>query len=325
MKNLEKRGERYYFRYILDGRKMREFVGTNPMEARRRVKILHEKLLVRKKLPGGVLTVKDFAERWKDEYIKQQRNQTGRDLVQTRLKRYILPELGRLMLEDVRPEHLRGLRGRLEALELKPLTVKHVLSDARCLFRYAVEAGAMQASPFRGRLMPKIEEESPRAFTEEQVKEVLEVADHYELPIRIALLTGLRWGEIHRLTWHQVRKLPSPHLELERTKSGKVRRVPLSTEAAKLLETVRETSTSVHVYRARHPEPCQIVDFVRRRVDFHFTFHGLRHTFARRWVESGASLAALQEILGHSSIAVTQRYARMTDAATFAEARRVLG
>lgn len=334
MKNLEKRGEKYFFRTVVNGRKIREFAGTNPAEARRRAKLLRDRYQIKRRVSKGsaILSVKEFAERWKSEYVAQQRNETGQKLAAARLERYIIPELGHLMLEDVRPEHVRGLRARVEASPAKDgettcslQTVKHVLSDARCLFRYAVEVGAIQASPFRGRLMPRIEEQAPRAFSEEQVKEILEASGRYGFPIRLALLTGLRWGEIHRLTWHHVRKLPSPHLELDRTKSGKVRRVPLCTEAQELLKKEKEQSTSVHVYAKRHGKPCQIVNFVRRRVEFPFLFHGLRHTFARRWVESGASLAVLQEILGHSSIAVTQRYARMTDEATFAEARRVLG
>lgn len=327
MKNLERRGGKYFFRIVVDGRKIREFVGTQPMEARRRAKLLRDRYLNQKARTGGILTVEEFSERWKREYLAQQRNPKGQDLAAARLRLHILPELGRRFLTDVRPEHLRGLRARIEAGDPRPSaqTVKHILSDARCLFRYAVEVGALEASPFRGRLMPRIEEQAPRAFSEDQVKQILAVAGPYELPVRLSLLTGLRWGEIHRLTWHQVRDLPAPHLELERTKSGRVRRVPLGTEAEQLLAGEREASKSVHVYGARDADSTKIARYVKRRVEFPFTFHGLRHTFARRWVESGASLAALQEILGHSTIEVTQRYARMTDQATFAEARRVLG
>ena len=36
--------------------------------------------------------------------------------------------------------------------------------------------------------------------------------------------------------------------------------------------------------------------------------HRLRHTFAKQWVLAGNSVVALQKILGHSSLAITQHY-----------------
>jgi integrase len=53
--------------------------------------------------------------------------------------------------------------------------------------------------------------------------------------------------------------------------------------------------------------------------------HQLRHTFACRWLERGGNLAALQLILGHSSIVTTQRYACLSDDHVRAEAERIGG
>ena len=46
--------------------------------------------------------------------------------------------------------------------------------------------------------------------------------------------------------------------------------------------------------------------------DFHF--HDLRHTFASQWMMNGGDLYALRGILGHKSIAMTQRYAHLSPA-----------
>ena len=56
-----------------------------------------------------------------------------------------------------------------------------------------------------------------------------------------------------------------------------------------------------------------------------FHVHQLRHTFACQWLERGGSLAALQQILGHSTIVTTQRYARLSDDLVMREAERIEG
>ena len=53
--------------------------------------------------------------------------------------------------------------------------------------------------------------------------------------------------------------------------------------------------------------------------------HRMRHTFACKWLERGGSLAALQAILGHSTVVTTQRYPRLTDEAVQREPSRLAG
>lgn len=54
-----------------------------------------------------------------------------------------------------------------------------------------------------------------------------------------------------------------------------------------------------------------------------FPMHQCPHTIARRWLERGGSLAALQELLGHASIVTTQRFARLSENLVHREAERL--
>jgi hypothetical protein len=64
-------------------------------------------------------------------------------------------------------------------------------------------------------------------------------------------------------------------------------------------------------------------DPMRIQVGFYWTFHQLRHTFACRWLDAGGSKEALQKILGHSTITMTERYGHLSDESVFAEARGI--
>jgi integrase len=171
-------------------------------------------------------------------------------------------------------------------------------------------------------------EHAPRRLTDAQVDRILLFARPKESPcIRLAVHTGLRWGELRTLQWRHVVMEPRPHLVLEATKSGRVRRVPLSVAALEAIQELRGTSTSVFVspYRAVNSFNLSYRNRDRMpkddRVVWHW--HQLRHTFACRYLERGGSLAAFQRMLGHSTSRMTERYASLSDEALFADLDRV--
>ena len=159
--------------------------------------------------------------------------------------------------------------------------------------------------------MPKIQEQPPDRLTDEEVEQLLAIEDPYRYLIQLALATGLRWGELTRVRAEDYR---DGMLTIHQTKSGKVRRVPIDRELVKghIGRLCPFESNSSFIKTVRHKSGV-----------LRFHPHQLRHTFACRWLEQGGSLAALQEILGHSTIVVTQRYARLGETHVRAEAERV--
>jgi integrase len=264
--------------------------------------------------PG--LTVLDAGLRWLASYVATSRNAKGQRLARVRVESYLIPLLGRFLLREVNGDHVRGYRLALEQAGLRPYTVTHVLSDLRCLLRWAVSMGLIERSPFPSRVMPRIPEVPPRGFADRELAILMAVPGPMGFVLRFLLGTGLRWAEACRSTRDDVR---GGMLDVDQTKSGRRRRVPLTRSL------LREIVSCGHRLVPYAPgSPGSFSRSVRRLTgiaDFHV--HRCRHTFAMRWIEAEGNIAVLQLILGHRDLTTTMRYARVTDGLVSHEAERV--
>ena len=119
----------------------------------------------------------------------------------------------------------------------------------------------------------------------------------------IALNTGLRLGELLGLNWIYV-DLSRGVIRLEITKSGRRREVPLNGDSYQALVSLTPKAEG-RVFQTAYNNAVAIA-----KLD-DVNFHTLRHTFASWAVMRGVSLKELQELLGHSSLAMTMRYAHL--------------
>ena len=333
-RNVIQRGVVYYLRLMVDGKVYQRSLGRDLKLATRKAKQMKDELRsgrTSNSSPASTPTFADFSSRWLSEYVKQRRTVQNYLTAQQRLTDHILPVLGRKRLSEVSYGDLRTLRGKLDGTRradgkglLSPKTVTEILGDVRGLLSYAKELDVISDTPWRTSLRPKVKEQAPKGLTEEQVTKVLEVTPKkYQLAVKLSLLTGIRWSELQRLQWKDVKDLPTPHLVLENTKNGKVRRVPLSSTAVKLLTEEKQTNRSVYVLRWRAKHGGSFVRYTLRRLSFKWNWHQLRHTAACRWLEAGGSKESLQKVLGHSSITQTERYGALSDEAVFTEAGKL--
>jgi integrase len=267
------------------------------------------------------LSVSEAAERWLASYVATARNEQGHALARARVEQFMDRFLGPKLLHKVTREDLRAYRLWLERYkgrrgQLSPQSVAHVLSDARCCFRWCEDAGLTESCPVPRKLLPRIQERPPDRLTDEELAKLTALEEPFGFLIRLALGTALRWGELVRT---QAAHVQSGQLIVSQTKSGKVRRVPLSPE---LLQEIKGRVGKLVPFSDRS------LSYAARRIVklsgvSRFHMHQLRHTAACRWIENGGSLQALQEILGHGSVRMTQRYARLSSEHVLAEARRV--
>lgn len=252
-------------------------------------------------------------------YVATTRNEKGRRLAHTRLWRYLLPWLGMLRLAEIDGDHVREYRLVLEsAHSLRPHTVAHVLSDLRCMLRWAASLGWIERSPFPARVMPRIQESPPHRLDDLEVAALVALPGTVGFVLRFLLGTGLRWAEACRARREHVR---GRMLEVAQTKSGRMRRVPLP--PALLAEVLQLEGRLVPYAESSPGSFSRTVRRWTRIEDFHA--HRCRHTFACRWLEAGGNLAVLQRILGHRDLSTTMRYAQVTDELLEREAERVAG
>lgn len=261
-------------------------------------------------------TVAHVARAWLACAVATTRNAKGRRLAATRVQRYLRPHLGHRPLRALSGDDVRGYRLALESRGLAPQTVAHVLADLRALLLWAEGERRIERTPFPRRVMPRVPERLPRGFDDDEVAALVTLPDPWGFVVRLLLGTGLRWAEACRAERAHVR---AEWLEVERTKSGRVRRVPL---ASALLAEVRARRGALVPFAAGSPGSFTRV--VRRRSGIaDFGPHRCRHTFAMRWLAAGGSLAVLQELLGHRELSTTMRYARVSEDLVRREAARV--
>ena len=146
-RNMLRRGHSYYFRQMIDGRVVKRSLGTDYQLALARLRSLKDE-----GLPSR-LTIEEAAEQWLTSYVPTQRKDTK--LAKQRVRDYLRPCLGHLLLSRLAGEDCRSYRLWLEKRGKSPQTVKHILSDLRCLLNWCEDSGLVDRSPFPRKILPR--------------------------------------------------------------------------------------------------------------------------------------------------------------------------
>jgi len=236
----------------------------------------------------------------------------------------------------VRPSHLRRFLAALHADDYARTSVARKLSAVRSFYRHLRARELASADPTIGLVAPRQRRRLPRFLYQSDLEKLLS-APEANTPLGLrdrALLetlyaTGLRVSELIGLTASQA----ADASELQVVgKGGRARIVLLGAPArralARYLEEARPHLLSRRPDRADdgalllNARGGPLTDRgVRRIVHKHILKacaqhdmgpHALRHTFATHLLEAGADLRAVQELLGHASLATTQIYTHVT-------------
>jgi integrase len=250
-------------------------------------------------------------------------------------------------LTSITVERVESWKARRLNDGFSPSTVLRDLFTLSSVLRLAVKTGELRENPVRRvdkpridrrgkvRFLDQAEESRLRATLKERDSEMqnrraggnerrqtrqervlpslMHFGDHLTPAILLSMNTGLRRGEVVKLRWSSVdfsRRLLT--VEGRNAKNRQTRHVPLNDEAMHVLRNWREQAgTGACVFDVVTGFQTAWQKVLKRASINKFRWHDLRHHFASRLVQNGVPLNTVRDLLGHSSVGMSLRYAHL--------------
>ena len=240
-------------------------------------------------------------------------------------------------LAALKPAQLRRGLMALHSRALAPRSIARTLSAWRSYYAWLARRGAIALNPADGLRAPKRPHVLPKALGIDQAAALLDrpeanaaTAPAQPLQVRDAAMfellysSGLRLSELVSLDWPGGLDLATGEVTVT-GKRKKTRTVPVGDKARTALEAwlavrtqlLRDEQPALFLGRnGTRLTPRQVESRLaqwaqRQGVGVHVHPHMLRHSFASHVLQSSGDLRAVQEMLGHASIAATQIYTHL--------------
>ena len=280
-------------------------------------------------------------------YIKSYKRSWETD--DSMMRNHLLPKLGHKHLGAISPPDVAVFVEQMRSEGYAPGTCNRALVLLRYGFTLAVrwKVAGVEGNPVTEVKNLRDDSKIERFLSNEQMVSLMaavrgsesEMLQHIVL---FLLYTGARKREVLDAVWSDV-DWENKSWRIPKTKSGKIRHIPLSVGALQLLATLRDQSqpaegagNAMRAEWTRRPifaNPKTGLPFVsffyswdaaRKRAGLpDLRVHDLRHSFASFLVNAGRSLYEVQELLGHADIRTTSRYAHLSRERLFAAVESV--
>lgn len=207
------------------------------------------------------LTLGEYLTTWINEVHANQLKASTLERYKRVINRYLIPELGAIKLQDLRPSHVQGLytslltRSTVTGNALSPQTVTLIGAVLKKAIKYAVDVdGLIAVNPVNRVPLPKGKGTIPKPWSIQELNTFLDVARSHRLFFffRLSAFTGARRGELLALKWSDFdgtaitiskNRLMAGNevIEQNSTKGGTngQRRVPLDRETIELFNVHR--------------------------------------------------------------------------------------
>lgn len=294
------------------------------------------------------ITFEEFAESWLHDIVEPNCRPATISNYRNILTRYAYPFLGHRGLQDLDHVTLQRFmrtvadQGGKDGRPIAARTVRMIHGRLNQVFRRAVEVGYLSRNPMQHIPPPRIEEIDLPVWSVDDARRFLEAAAHdpYEPFWSLALLTGMRRGEILGLRWSEIDleegsvRVMRTRLRVDgqtveegtKTKSSR-RTIPLPDVLTAQLRAIRLARKKAAIRQGRGwsarteyvvvtpagtPPVPHLVDHRLPRILEaaglqRISVHGLRHVHATLMLGRRVNPKIVQERLGHSDVAITLR------------------
>jgi len=306
-----KEHEAWGVRYRLNGKYKSEIIGPKKTHAEAKARQLykdHEERVL------GVAEGRRFADLSSLFLDHKRRQERHMEAIELRV-RNLAKQFDGVPLEDITAESIDSYISKREADGVSNATINRELAVLRNMLRLAVRKWRwlrqepyfelLRETPGRDRELTEAEDKALMPKLKPALWDLLQAA----------LLTGMRQGELIRLTWPQV-NLAERVLDFPPTKRGRKRLMPINESLFYILARRKaDPDRSERVFTKPDGNPWtksavhhQLKRGLKAAGITGFRYHDTRHTFSSRLVRGGVHAVYVQELLGHKSSKTTERY-----------------
>lgn len=340
---VRKRGNKWWIDFMFDRTRYRK-----PCPENSKTGATAYEMLIRQRLARGeslrakkeikLISFIEFSKQWMKDYVEVNNKNSEIESKKMILRAHLIPFFGNRALAEITNQNIEQYKAQKLYENKSAKSINNHLAVLRKLLVTAEEWELLNKIP-KVKLLKVMSKDADYLTIEDCNKLLASAEGVWKDMILFAINTGLRYGEMVALKWRDVdfkkRMIIVEHsivkdIPQDSTKSNRIRYVPIIDEVFEMLLNRKIYTRGEYVFYERDGkflkrEFCRNkLNGISKRANLRrIGWHTLRHTFASHLAEKRITPNVIKDLLGHSDIRTTMRYAHL-DSSALREAIKVL-